>query len=75
MIDEELIRSRAHGIWEREGCPAGRAEAHWAIATAELAAEGKRKARPATRRTAAAKAETPVKKAPGATRKTAAMPA
>ena len=39
MIDEleHRIRERAHRIWEQEGRPAGRAEAHWAMASAELA--------------------------------------
>ena len=29
---EELIRARAHGIWEAEGRPEGRAEIHWQCA-------------------------------------------
>jgi hypothetical protein len=40
--DQELrIRERAHGIWEREGRPEGRAATHWQMAAAEIAAEGK----------------------------------
>jgi hypothetical protein len=55
MIDdlEHRIRERAHSIWEQEGRPAGRAEAHWAMACAELAAPAKPKPR---RRAAAAEA-------------------
>ena len=26
---EHLIRAQAHRLWEEEGCPEGRAEAHW----------------------------------------------
>lgn len=33
---ENRIRERAHGIWEREGRPTGRAEAHWFMAAQEL---------------------------------------
>lgn len=36
---EERVRRRAHAIWEREGCPAGRAEEHWAAAREEIASE------------------------------------
>lgn len=41
MIEEveHRIRERAHGIWEREGRPSDRAEAHWFQAAAELFAE------------------------------------
>lgn len=35
--DEEEIRLRSKQIWEREGCPEGYAEDHWARARAELA--------------------------------------
>lgn len=38
-ISDELIRGRAHRIWEREGKPEGRAEEHWQMARSELAAE------------------------------------
>jgi Protein of unknown function (DUF2934) len=34
------VRARAYALWEREGRPEGRAEAHWAEAEAELLAEG-----------------------------------
>ncbi|WP_246160285.1 DUF2934 domain-containing protein [Aureimonas fodinaquatilis] len=38
---EELIRQRAHEIWEDAGCPEGQANVHWDQATAEIvAAEG-----------------------------------
>jgi hypothetical protein len=31
MVDnlEQLIRAQAHRLWEEEGRPEGRAEAHW----------------------------------------------
>ncbi|TGN59761.1 DUF2934 domain-containing protein [Paracoccus liaowanqingii] len=32
----EAIRSRAHEIWESEGCPEGREAEHWARAESEL---------------------------------------
>lgn len=32
---EQAIRERAYLIWEREGCPADRAEDHWRRATNE----------------------------------------
>lgn len=35
--DEDRIRRRAYAIWEREGRPEGRAEAHWDMAREELA--------------------------------------
>ncbi len=38
---EERIRRRAYEIWEREGHPEGRGEAHWAQACAEVDAEDK----------------------------------
>ena len=34
---QERIRSRAYLLWEQEGRPEGRAEAHWLRAEAELA--------------------------------------
>ena len=57
---EERIRERAHVIWEREGRPAGRAEIHWSLASAEVAGEAPA-ARPAPkpRARAAAAATTP----------------
>lgn len=39
MISDDQIRARAHHIWEREGCPDGRAEDHWQMARTELAQE------------------------------------
>jgi len=36
---EELIRQRAHAIWEREGHPHGRHEEHWQTAAAEITEE------------------------------------
>jgi hypothetical protein len=37
--DEDRIRARARQIWEREGTPDGRAEAHWEMAREEIAIE------------------------------------
>lgn len=37
--DEDRIRSRAHAIWEREGRPDGRSQAHWDKAREEIAIE------------------------------------
>jgi hypothetical protein len=37
--DEDRIRERARHIWEREGKPDGRAEAHWEMAREEIAIE------------------------------------
>jgi Protein of unknown function (DUF2934) len=39
MRDEQRIRERAYGIWEREGRPEGRQEAHWEQARRECAQE------------------------------------
>jgi hypothetical protein len=36
---EDEIRVRSYLIWEREGCPEGKAEEHWLQAKAELDAE------------------------------------
>ena len=36
---EDDIRVRSYLIWEREGCPEGKAEEHWQQAKAELEAE------------------------------------
>jgi hypothetical protein len=36
---EQQIRTRAHDIWQREGCPHGRHLDHWHQAEAEIAAE------------------------------------
>ena len=58
MIEESLIRERAHSIWEGEGRPAGRAEAHWALAQTQIAAEAGRVRRPRK----AAAAPTPVRR-------------
>jgi Protein of unknown function (DUF2934) len=54
--DQELIiRERAHGIWEREGRPEGRAVVHWQMAAAELAAESGASAPAKARKKAAAR--------------------
>jgi hypothetical protein len=37
--DDDRIRARAQHIWEREGKPDGRAEAHWEMAREEIAIE------------------------------------
>jgi hypothetical protein len=37
---EQLIRTKAFYIWLDEGCPEGRADAHWQMATELAAAEG-----------------------------------
>jgi len=50
--DKDLIRARAHQIWEREGRPEGRHLEHWEMANAEIAAEAK----PAKKPTSLAKA-------------------
>ena len=70
---EHRIRERAHTIWEREGRPADRAEVHWSLARAEIAAEPPKPAAPTTaapkkapakpRAKAAAAAATKVEKA------------
>ncbi len=36
---EDRVRTRAHAIWEREGCLEGGAEQHWAQAEEKLRAE------------------------------------
>ncbi len=51
---EHRIRERAHKIWEREGRPADRAEAHWSAASAEIAAEAASAGKPKAPRKAAA---------------------
>ncbi len=38
-IDTEAIRRRAYEIWEREGRPGGRDQAHWLLAKAELSGD------------------------------------
>jgi hypothetical protein len=39
LQNDDLIRERAHQIWERETRPDGRASAHWEMASAEIEAE------------------------------------
>lgn len=36
---DSRIRRRAHEIWEREGRPQGRSDAHWELASEEIAIE------------------------------------
>jgi hypothetical protein len=38
-LDASTVAQRAYAIWQREGCPDGRAMEHWFRAEAELAAE------------------------------------
>ncbi len=38
-LTDDMIRARAHHIWEREGRPEGRADEHWQMARSELAIE------------------------------------
>jgi hypothetical protein len=70
MIGEQdvLIRARAHGIWEREGRPEGRASAHWAMASAEIAAEATVPGAAVTAKPTRARAATPAR-APAATKR------
>jgi hypothetical protein len=44
---EEIIRQRAHAIWEAEGKPEGKAIEHWQRAQVEIAAERATKVREA----------------------------
>jgi hypothetical protein len=37
---EEIIRKRAHELWEREGRPDGREQEHWDQAVQEIEARG-----------------------------------
>ena len=37
--DGSTVAKRAYEIWQREGCPDGRAMEHWLRAEAELTAE------------------------------------
>jgi len=53
--DQDLIRARAHEIWEREGRPEGRHIEHWEMASAEIAAEAKPAKKPASLAKARAK--------------------
>jgi hypothetical protein len=54
LASEDRLRELAYAIWLEEGCPEGRAEAHWFEAVRRASAEpaAKTKARkPAVRRT------------------------
>ena len=67
--DQDLIRARAHQIWEREGYPEGRHLEHWEMASAEITAEANPAKKPASlakarAKRAAKKAETVVVAAP-----------
>jgi hypothetical protein len=39
MIPEDAIRLRSYQIWQRQGCPDGKAVEHWLRAKSELEAE------------------------------------
>jgi hypothetical protein len=69
LIEEQHIRERAHSIWESEGRPSGQADAHWALASAQLTTEAKRTSRSAPRKAAAATAAAPRVKSEAAPRK------
>jgi hypothetical protein len=56
---EDRIRERAHKIWEREGRPSDRAQAHWTLASAEIAAEAPKKPAPRPRAQKVAAAAAP----------------
>jgi len=58
--DQDLIRARAHQIWEREGRPEGRHLEHWDMASAEIAAETKPASLAKARARKAAKTAEPV---------------
>ncbi|KHK90893.1 DUF2934 domain-containing protein [Novosphingobium malaysiense] len=69
---DQRIRERAHALWEQEGRPHGRHDAHWDQARQEI--EGN-EAKPAAKRPAAPKAKKSATKAPAsppATKKPAA---
>ncbi|TMJ25134.1 MAG: DUF2934 domain-containing protein [Alphaproteobacteria bacterium] len=36
---EERVRARAYRLWQEEGCPQGRADAHWELARELVAIE------------------------------------
>jgi Protein of unknown function (DUF2934) len=40
---EERVRERAHRLWQQEGCPEGRADAHWEMARELVAIEDNQK--------------------------------
>lgn len=40
---EERVRNRAYRLWQEEGCPEGRAEAHWELARELVAIEDNQK--------------------------------
>jgi Protein of unknown function (DUF2934) len=40
---EERVRKRAYRLWQDEGCPEGRAEAHWHLARELVAIEDNQK--------------------------------
>ena len=57
---DQAVRERAHEIWEREGRPHGRDEAHWRQAEDELtAAQPKKPAAGARPKAAPASGEAP----------------
>jgi hypothetical protein len=73
---EQRIRERAYAIWEGEGRPADRAEAHWLRAEAEIAREAPRpNGGRAQGETARPAARAPKRPAPAAKKQEAAAPA
>jgi hypothetical protein len=47
---EQRIRERAYFIWKNEGCPEGRHELHWWLASCDIDREDTGVARPSRRR-------------------------
>lgn len=47
QTQEDMIRARAHQIWEAEGCPEGREAEHWAQAIEELSRDAQASEPPA----------------------------
>ena len=77
MSQDQLIRQRAHALWEQQGRPDGKAEDHWRQASAEIASDAPRPKRaaaataPAKQRTATTKVAA---KKPAAAKPVAAKP-
>jgi hypothetical protein len=56
-LDLKAVEKRAYEIWEREGCPMGRSDAHWAQALKEVSSEQVHAGKGETRKPAAKKAK------------------
>ena len=78
MSQDQLIRQRAHALWEQQGRPDGKAEDHWRQASAEIASDAPRPKRAAAAATAPAKQRTATTKVaakkPAAAKPVAAKP-